>query len=76
MNSDIPTYKVAANRFNGSPLGIFECRCGARHKHGLPSELNQPEHRVAHCTDRKIHPNGYYILWLGEEDSVAPYKKR
>lgn len=74
MSDDIPTYEVIANRFNPKPLGIFNCPCGGRHKHGLPDK-GIPEHRTAHCNDES-HPKGYYIIWNGKEDGVKPDKKR
>jgi len=75
-HKDAPTYEVIANYFNPHPLGLFDCPCGVRHKHGLPDEQNKPEHRVAHCLDNSLHPNGYYIVWRGQKDGVRPYKPR
>lgn len=76
MQANVPTYEVTANYFNEHPLGIFECPCGVKHKHGLPRDLNQPEHRVAHCAERSFHPGGYYIVWRGKKDGVRPARKR
>jgi hypothetical protein len=75
MDKKIPTYEVIANYFNESPLGLFECPCGVRHRHGLPSQQGEPEHRVAHCHDSSLHPNGYYIVWNGKKDGVRRNKK-
>ena len=75
MEESIPTYEVIANHFNEHPVGIFECPCGLRHRHGLPETINEPEHRVAHC-DTKLHPRGYFIVWRGKTDGVKPDRSR
>ncbi|MGP3699491.1 hypothetical protein [Rhodobacter sp. NSM] len=76
MAEYLPLYEVTANYYNLSPLGIFDCPCGVRHKHGLPEKKGVPEHRVAHCVDQTLHPKGYNIVWQGKTDGVRPARRR
>lgn len=58
--TEMPTYEVKLDR-DGTVT--FLCPCGETHTHGGEGmKPGVPEHLVAHCADRSLHPGGYMIV--------------
>lgn len=62
MSEEIPTYdcKSEFSARDGTYILTFKCpKCRKTHTHGSPD--NTGGHRIAHCTDKSLHPSGYYL---------------